>query len=322
MVSRPCARDGVAAGVGLMLIGTLCATGADASLKAVASDYAAPQVLLIAAVLSILLSFAANRGSDPRRVLRTGAPVAMAVRSVATVVAAIGFYQAFVRLPFAEVFLFIGLMPLLAAAFSGPMLGERVSWRVWVGLAIGFAGLIVLAPPVSDTVAWSGHLYAAMGSVAGTLSVVLCRHIGRNQTHSLAQVLLPQVAVALVMLMFVPFTYLPMSGGDVGLVLLYSGLLFSGRWILVIVTRLIPAWLSLQLMNLQFVWMAVLGVFVFNEPMAANVFFGAALVALAAVVLSFDLMARKPGAAPVEAATTSRLRRAATLVRNAASAGR
>jgi drug/metabolite transporter (DMT)-like permease len=324
MLPRTCMQDGVVVGIGLMLIGTLCATGADASLKAVASNYAAPQILLIAAVLSIVLSFAANFGSDPRRVLRTGAPVAMAVRSLATVIAAVGFYQAFVRLHFAEVFLFIGLMPLLAAAFSGPILGESVGRRVWLGLAVGFAGLLLLAPAAEDFHAITGYLFAAMGSLSGTISVVLSRRISRSRTHSLAQVVFPQAAVAVVMAACLPFTYAPMNFADVSLVVLYSVLLFSGRWILVIVARLIPAWLSMQMMNLQFVWMALLGVYLFNEPLTGHAVSGAALVALAAIVLSFDVMKRDAPPIIAEAALSGggRLQNAAMLVRIAASAGR
>ncbi len=278
----------IAAGVGLMLIGTLCASGADAALKAVASDYASPQILFIAALLSLALTLAANRGAPLRQVVHTGAPWAMAVRSGATIIAAIGFYQAFVRLSFSEVFLFIGIMPLLAAVLSGPILGEKAGVRSWVVLGLGLCGMVLLVPYNYSTSDLTGHLFAAMGSIAGTVSVVLARHIGRHDTHSLAQVFIPQASLAVVMAAFLPFVLRPMTLADVGLVLLYALLLFCGRWIMVIVSRLIPAWLSLQLLNLQFVWMVALGFFVFSERTEANVMLGAGLVILAGVVLARD----------------------------------
>ena len=49
--------------------------------------------------------------------------------------------------------LIIGLQPLITAVMAGFALGERVLPRHWAGLAIGFAGIvIVLAPKIGDAV--------------------------------------------------------------------------------------------------------------------------------------------------------------------------
>jgi drug/metabolite transporter (DMT)-like permease len=277
----------VIAGVALMVVATLSASGADAALKAVATGYAAPQILFIAALMSMGLTLLANGSGGFDRVSRTGAPWAMTLRAVATVLAAIGFYNAFVRLPFSEVFLFIGIMPLLAAALSGPILGERVNLRVWSILGLGLLGMGFLFAH-GTTPDLAGHAYAFLGSFAGTLSVVLSRHIGRHQTHSLAQVFLPQSAMAVVMGLWLPFEWQAMGAADFALVVLYALLVFAGRWIMVIVARLIPTWLSLQILNLRFVWMVILGYLVFGEATGLNVVVGAGLILLAGGMLARD----------------------------------
>ncbi|GHC46066.1 DMT family transporter [Neogemmobacter tilapiae] len=277
----------VVAGVALMVLATLSASGADAALKAVATGYAAPQILFIAALMSMGLTLLANGRGGFDRVSRTGAPWAMALRALATVLAAIGFYNAFVRLPFSEVFLFIGIMPLLAAALSGPILGEKVGLRVWAILGLGLLGMGFLFAH-GTTPDLAGHAFALLGAFAGTLSVVLSRHIGRHQTHSLAQVFLPQSAMAVVMGLWLPFEWQTMGGADFALVALYALLVFAGRWIMVIVARLIPTWLSLQILNLQFVWMVILGYVVFHEATGLNVVVGAGLILLAGGMLARD----------------------------------
>lgn len=40
--------------------------------------------------------------------------------------------------------LIAGLQPVLTAALAGPLLGERVSRRQWAGLALGFAGVVIV----------------------------------------------------------------------------------------------------------------------------------------------------------------------------------
>lgn len=47
--------------------------------------------------------------------------------------------------------LIIGLQPLITSVIAGWMLGERILPRHWLGLAVGFAGIvIVLAPKIDD----------------------------------------------------------------------------------------------------------------------------------------------------------------------------
>lgn len=43
--------------------------------------------------------------------------------------------------------LIVGVQPLLSAILSGPLLGERILARHWLGLGIGFAGLILVLGP-------------------------------------------------------------------------------------------------------------------------------------------------------------------------------
>jgi drug/metabolite transporter (DMT)-like permease len=64
--------------------------------------------------------------------------------------------------------LIVGLQPLVTACIVGPLLGERVSARQWVGLALGFAGVALV---VSQEVRWQEqHLpgvIACIGALVG-----------------------------------------------------------------------------------------------------------------------------------------------------------
>ena len=74
--------------------------------------------------------------------------------------------------------LVVGMQPLLTAACAGLLLGERVSARQWLGLALGFAGvsLVVGSKATVDGVAFAElthmltpALAALLGITAGTL---------------------------------------------------------------------------------------------------------------------------------------------------------
>ncbi|MEL6746507.1 MAG: DMT family transporter [Pseudomonadota bacterium] len=53
--------------------------------------------------------------------------------------------------------LVVCLQPLLTAALAGPLLGEKVAWKQWLGLALGLAGAVaVLSPALLGSVIQTG----------------------------------------------------------------------------------------------------------------------------------------------------------------------
>ena len=82
--------------------------------------------------------------------------------------------------------LIVGLQPILTATVVGPLLGERVSWRQWVGLALGFGGaaVVIAAHYGLSGVGESGAaaiglaVWALVGISAGTLyQKRFCAHV-------------------------------------------------------------------------------------------------------------------------------------------------
>ena len=53
----------------------------------------------------------------------------------------------FVYLPLADALAIIFLSPIMLTALSSPMLGERVGWRRWLAVLVGFAGLLLMVRP-------------------------------------------------------------------------------------------------------------------------------------------------------------------------------
>ena len=67
-----------------------------------------------------------------------------------------------------------GLQPVLTAALAGPLLGERVSTRQWFGLALGFAGVVLvvntkLALGLGTPIGMAFSTFAMLSITVGTL---------------------------------------------------------------------------------------------------------------------------------------------------------
>lgn len=54
------------------------------------------------------------------------------------------FYGIYLGMPAGLASLLVGLQPLLTAGLAGPLLGERLATRQWLGLALGLAGVIMV----------------------------------------------------------------------------------------------------------------------------------------------------------------------------------
>lgn len=276
-------------GAALVAIYTALISSADAITKFIAGGYAAPQLFFVSGAIVVGLSWLSARAKPEQGGLRTTCPKAMAIRAGLTVVGSVAFFYAFRYLPFADVFLFIGLMPIFAGLASGPILGEHVRPGAWVALAAGFVGVLCLFPGGIAGIGF-GHVIALFACLCGTLSMVIARYIGRFETNALAQVFYPNLAVFLSMGAALPFVYQPMPLTDLAWVFAYAGFLFAARWLLVISLRLLAAYAVTPLMNLQFVWMVILGAVFFGEVPASNTYLGVGIVIGSGLFLIYDQM--------------------------------
>ncbi|WP_238366530.1 DMT family transporter [Mesobacterium pallidum] len=285
----------LAAGVGCVLAYTLLATAADGVTKHIAGLFAAPQMYFFSGLVVMALAVAVNRARARPQSLAIAQPRLMALRCVMTVSSAVGYFYAFRLLPFAEVFLFVGLMPLISGLLSGPVLGERVSPRAWAALALGFVGVLALFPEGLGAVG-PGHLVALAAATAGTGSMVLARKFALREDNAFAQLFYPNLALSMAMGLALPLVYKPMALADLGWIAGYGAFLFAARFCLVHALTWMAAYVVTPLINLQFVWMVLLGVVLFGEHPTAQLYVGVTIViasGLALVLESIPLPGRR-----------------------------
>ena len=282
-------RGLLAGGAGLVVLYTMLITLSDAITKALATGYPAAQLYAVsgAVVVALCLICAPFQAAPVAQPLRTRCPRAMALRAAATIAATCFFFLAFRHLPFAEVFLFIGLMPLFAALMAGPVLGERVTPAAWGALWASLLGVICLFPQGLHDIG-AGHAFALLAALSGTLSIVISRRIGRVESNGLAQVFWPNLALMAVMAAALPFVRVPMPLADIALAAAYGAALFAARWLLVTAVRRLPAHAVTSLMKLQFVWMVLVGALAFGEWPAGTTYAGTAIVIASGLFLAYE----------------------------------
>jgi drug/metabolite transporter (DMT)-like permease len=73
--------------------------------------------------------------------------------------------------------------PLLVAALSAPILGEKVVGAQWGAICVGLAGVLLMLKPGSGQLGMAGALWAVIAMAAYTVSVVTLRLLARTDTN-------------------------------------------------------------------------------------------------------------------------------------------
>ncbi|MEM0934728.1 MAG: DMT family transporter [Pseudomonadota bacterium] len=195
---------------------------------------------------------------------------------------------AFVLLGLVESHAVFACYPLLVAALSGPVLGERVGWRRWSAIGVGFIGVLIILQPgvaVFSPAALVPLASAAMFALYGLLT----RYAGRKDSTATSFFWTGTVG-ALAMTAVGLWFWEPMSAID----WLWMGALCvtgaTGHWLLIRTYEIAEASAVQPFAYFQLVFAAGLGLFVFGETLEWNVAVGGAVVIMAGL---FTLMRQR-----------------------------
>ncbi|OJY27215.1 MAG: hypothetical protein BGP11_14075 [Rhodobacterales bacterium 65-51] len=274
---RPVLQKTALIGAGLVVLNTLISVSADAIAKDLIATYAAPQLMLLSGLIAVLVGLGTAAAGQGSRVFHTGSPWLVALRSTLGAISTTGFFYALRFLPFAEIFVFIAIMPIFGAVLSGLILRERLAPAVWCALGLGLAGMLFLFPEGLGGIT-PGHWIGLAASLSGSASIVLSRRICKSHTHSMAQVFYAQLACMVLGAVVAPFVWQPMGWADLALLVAYTLFIVGTRWLMVTILRMLPAYVVMQIANVQFLWMVLLGEHLFGELTGAHLWVGSALV--------------------------------------------
>lgn len=166
--------------------------------------------------------------------------------------------------------------PLMVAALSGPVLGEKVGWRRWTAILLGFLGILVmLRPGMSMFSIWS--MLPLLAAMIFALYSLLTRFAARKDR---AQVSFFWTGI--VGAVGMTFVGLPnwawMTGPDWAWMLLLCCMSCAGHYSLIRAYAVAEASAIQPFAYLQLVFIALLGIFLFDETLRVSVIFGSAIV--------------------------------------------
>src|SRR5436305_3312452 len=170
-------------GIGLMLLSISLFSLGDAIGKFMVATYSVGQLLWLraAAALIVLLPMIWRRRGA---FLNLERPWLQLLRVILSTLEVAAFFIATVYLPLADVTAYYLACPIFVTAISALVLRERVGWRRWSAVLIGFCGVLIALRPSSQTVSWPVFISLG-GSISFAFLILILRASRATQANFL-----------------------------------------------------------------------------------------------------------------------------------------
>lgn len=270
-------------GIYLMIATTLIFAMQDGISRYLAGNYNVLMVVMIRYWFfgAFAIALAARSAGGIRATAATGQLKLQVLRGLLLAAEICVMVWAFVLLGLVESHAVFASYPLLVAALSGPVLGEKVGWRRWSAIALGFVGILIILRP-GVTVFSPAALVPLCSAIMFALYALFTRYVARRDSAA-TSFFWTGVVGAIAMTLVGVWSWQPMTGPDQiwMAALCISGAL--GHWLLIKCYEVAEASAVQPLAFLQLVFAATIGILVFGETLKTNVAIGVSVVVAAGI---------------------------------------
>lgn len=252
-------------GVFFVALATLTFAAADVLTKHLTATYALGLVIAVRYLVNLGLLGALLGPRQGAGLWRTKRTRLVILRGLCLTAATLTMVLALRRLPVAETVAIIYLAPFAVMLLSGPLLGEKVTLRGWLGAVFGFAGVLLILRPGGglDPV---GVGFALVNAAFATAYHLLTRVLTRTET--MTAMLFHTALVGTVI--FGIWAFAEPAGPtptlvDIGWMVALGALAMAGHLFFTAAYAEAPAGLLAPVNYLHLVWAAILGGLVFAQ---------------------------------------------------------
>lgn len=280
-------EQNTAAGIRLMILTTLVFSVQDAVSRHLAAEYNTIMVIMIRYwfFAAFVVAVAARSAGGVRAAAATNQLGLQIFRGVLLASQVCIMVLSFVLLGLVEAHAVFACYPLLIAALAGPVLGERVGWRRWAAIGVGFIGILVILRP-GVTVFAPEALVPLAGAFLFALYGLLTRYVGRQDSAATSFF---WTGIAGVVVLTPPGLWLwePMDAAGWGWMTFLCLSASFGHFCLIKVYEIAEASAVQPFAYFQLVFASAIGVFLFGETLEPMTAVGTAIVVLAGLFTLF-----------------------------------
>lgn len=171
-------------GIAWFQVAILCFAVMDAAIKYLTADFGTWQIMFFRGFFSLIpIAVLVARSGGGLGTLRTRRPLSHVGRALVGIAAAFCFFYAYSLMPLADAYAIGFAGPLFMTALSVPVLGEKVGWRRWLAVLVGFTGVLVMLRPGQGVL--SLEALVPLGAAAFyALTMLYVRVLARTESNA------------------------------------------------------------------------------------------------------------------------------------------
>jgi drug/metabolite transporter (DMT)-like permease len=261
-------------GIGLMLLSVFMFSFGDALGKYLVATYAVGQLLWLRACAALLV-LSPLIWRQREKFFRVERPGLQAIRILLSTLEVAAFFLATVYLPLADVTTYYLACPIFVTALSGLVLRERVGWRRWTAILIGFGGVLIALRPSAQTISWPAMI-ALGGSMSFSVLMLITRSL--RATPDIVMATSQFAGTFLLGALMSPFGWVTPGAGSLALFAAAGCISVSALICVNRSLKLAPASVVVPYQYSMIVWAVTFGMIVFGDAPRPATIIGAAII--------------------------------------------
>lgn len=254
--------------------------------KLVSADIDTVTVLLFRYALCLPLLVVVAVWQRGGKALSITAPGTLAIRIVTGLISLACFYAALDLMALSLVTVLFQTLTLFVTFLAPILLGERVGWRRWTAVVVGFGGTMLLLNPSAAGWTMAGVLFGLGSPFFGAMMMIALRRLGRRDSPATTAVWHNgSGAVIFAVIVLASGARMPSTSTDVG-ILVAVGLLSSFQQFgLAFSHKLVPASILAPLHYLAIPMGIGAGILLFGEVLTPETVIGSAVIIASSIFI-------------------------------------
>ena len=267
-------RSARLAGIALMVLSIFMFSFGDAMGKFLVGTYSVGQLLFLRACAALLLLLPLM-WKQRHQFLHLERPRLQLFRVVLSTLEVAAFFVATVYLPLADVITYYLAGPIFVTAMSAIFLREKVGWRRWTAILIGFCGVLIALRPSAQTVSLPA-LIALGGSLSFAILMLITRSL--RKTPDIVMASSQFVGTFLLGAGLSAFHWVPPTPGSLVIFALAGASSVTALFCVNRSLKLAPASVVVPYQYSMIVWAVIFGFVVFGDVPSIATIVGAAII--------------------------------------------
>ena len=272
------AEQNIRQGIWLMIATSLVFAAQDGLSRHLAGAYNVWMVVMVRFWFFGLFVIAVSMRSPGglRQAVRSAKPKIQMFRGLILALEICVMVTGFVVLGLIESHAVFATYPLLVAALSGPVLGEKVGWRRWLAICVGFLGVLIILEPGIGVFS-PAALIPLAASLMFALYGLLTRYVARTDPSNVS-FFYTGIMGSIVMTALGIWHWEWMSPPDWALMRARCCAAALSHWLLIRAYEVAEASAIQPFAFLQLVFASIIAILIFDETIRPNVAIGTAIV--------------------------------------------